>query len=63
MARLESLLISTCLERENRDGVIKNYLKDGPQKPSYSFNDVTYNSTAQDDAEGHRLRMEMCISK
>jgi hypothetical protein len=42
MAGLESLLISTCLERENRDGVIKNYLKDGPQKPSYSFNDVTY---------------------
>ncbi|MGZ6210272.1 MAG: hypothetical protein ACXWL9_09005, partial [Syntrophales bacterium] len=39
---MENLLISTCLERGNRDGAIKNYLKDEPQKPSYSFNDVTY---------------------
>jgi hypothetical protein len=39
---LENSLISTCPERGNRDGAIKNYLKDGPQKPSYSFNDVTY---------------------
>ncbi len=36
-AESENLLINTCLERGNRDGAIKNYLKDGPQKPSYSF--------------------------
>jgi hypothetical protein len=42
MAELEGLLISTYLETGNRDRAIKSYLNDGPQKPSYSFNDVTY---------------------
>jgi len=41
-AELENLLINTCLEGGNGDGVIKNYLKDGSQKRSYPFNDVTY---------------------
>jgi hypothetical protein len=41
---LEHFPISTCPERENRDGAIKNYLREGPQKLSYSINDVTYNS-------------------
>jgi hypothetical protein len=35
MPIFESLPISPCLERENRDEAIKNYLKDEPQKPSY----------------------------
>ena len=43
-ARLENLLGSHCIKRRIRRIAIRDYQIGEHQKPSYSFNDVTYNS-------------------
>ena len=45
-ARLESLLGSPCIKRRIRRIAIKDYQIGEHQKPSHSFNDVTYKSGA-----------------
>ena len=44
-ARLENLLGSLCIKRRIRRIAIRDYQIGEHQKPSYSFNDVTYEST------------------
>ena len=58
-AELENLPINTCLERGNSDGAIKNYLTGKPQEPSYSFNDVTYYSSLNDNILNWGLWVEI----
>jgi len=57
-ARLENLLGSYCIKRRIRRIAIKDYEIGEHQKPSYSFNDVTYKSIIGTMLKNRRLRIE-----
>jgi hypothetical protein len=51
-ARLENLLGSSCIKRRIRRIAIRDYKMSGYQKPSYSFNDVTYKALKSYNLKG-----------
>ena len=58
-ARLENLFGRSCIKRRIRRIAIRDYQMGGYQKPSHSFNDVTYQSLIDDDILSRGLRVEI----